>query len=131
VSSTADTASGRPLVDDIRAQINAIEDPCSIAAGDTLGLEDMGLVEAVEIADDGVVDVRIRLTSPTCMMVGLFKAEIEDRVGTVPGVRRVDVAFDRGLDWRPGMMSADARRRRAGRLARAHGRHVGEPATAP
>jgi metal-sulfur cluster biosynthetic enzyme len=130
MSTAANTASGPALVDEIKAQINAIEDRCSIAAGDTLGLDDMGLVEAVEIGDDGIVNVRIRLTSPTCIMVGLFKAEIEDRVGTLPGVRRVDVVFDGGLDWRPGMMNADARRRRAARLARAQGRWVGEPAIA-
>jgi metal-sulfur cluster biosynthetic enzyme len=129
VSTTAHIASG-PLVQKIRAHINDIQDPCSIAAGDALGLEDMGLVEAVEIDGDGIVSVKIRLTSPTCVMVGLFAAEIQDRVSTLPGVRRVDVAFDRGLDWRPEMMSADARRRRAERLAQRHRQYARERAAA-
>jgi metal-sulfur cluster biosynthetic enzyme len=130
MSTTAHTASGPTLVQEIRAHINDIHDPCSIATGDALGLEDMGLVEAVDIDGDGTVSVKIRLTSPTCGMVGLFAAEIQDRVGTLPGVRRVDVAFDRGLDWRPDMMSPDARRRRAARLAQLHRQYARELAAA-
>jgi metal-sulfur cluster biosynthetic enzyme len=130
MSEAAPTAASPTLVDRVRAAVNAIADPCSIAAGDALGLDDMGLLDAIAIDGDGDVSVRIRLTSPTCVMVGLFATEIEDRVGVLPGVRQVVVSFDGGLDWRPDLMSSQARRRRAERLAQARLRYAGALAAA-
>jgi len=53
------------------------------------------------------------------MMVGFFKTELEDRLGALPGVRSVEVVFDRGFDWMPEMMSPEVRRRRAARFGAA------------
>jgi metal-sulfur cluster biosynthetic enzyme len=69
-----------------------------------MGLDQMGLIDAIEIGADGDVDVRMRLTSPACLMVGIFKEEIQNAVGAVPGVRHVDVSFDQGLDWTPDLI---------------------------
>ena len=100
----------------IAAVLDEIHDPCSIATGDPLGLREMGLVERIDVAADGAVHVGIRLTSPTCIMVGLFRSEIEDRLRAL-GAPAVEVSFDGGLDWSPDDMTEEVRRRRAARLA--------------
>jgi metal-sulfur cluster biosynthetic enzyme len=97
----------------VRELADEIKDPCSLATALPLGLDEMGLVERVDVGPDGDVAIAIRLTSPSCVMMGHFREELERRVDSVPGVRRVEVSFDRGLDWEPSHMSKDVQRRRA------------------
>jgi metal-sulfur cluster biosynthetic enzyme len=99
-------------VQEIRAQLNEIGDPCSVAQGVPMGLDDMGLVRDVAIDDDGNVAIDLRLTSPSCHIVGYFGEEAKRRVLALPGVRSVSVEVDLGLDWTPQMMSEDAKQRR-------------------
>jgi len=102
---------------EIRRLANTIGDPCSVAHGTPMGLDDMGLVERVEISDDGDVVIQLRLTSPSCYQIGYFTQELKQRVQPVPGVRDVEVRADAGLDWTPSMMSESAKRRRRASLA--------------
>ncbi|MBS1678846.1 MAG: DUF59 domain-containing protein [Actinobacteria bacterium] len=103
----------------VRRLLDTIGDPCSVAQGVPMGLGEMGLLERVEADADGNVEIDLRLTSPSCMMLGYFKVEAERLAHTVDGVRNVTIRSDTGLDWRPEMMSRAAqRRRRAALLAR-------------
>lgn len=111
------TAPDSALVAEIRRQLDTIGDPCSVAQGSSMGLDEMGLVEDVEVDADGNVTVRLRLTSPTCTMVGYFGVEAKRLVGALPGVRNVEVRADLGLDWTPDMMSEAAKARRRAVLA--------------
>jgi metal-sulfur cluster biosynthetic enzyme len=105
-----------PLTDSVvRACLDEVVDPCSVAAGSPMGLDGMGLIQGIEI-EDGSVQVDVRLTSPCCMMHGYFIDEIEERVGRLPAVVSVDVRFDAGLEWDPSMIRVDHRRRREERL---------------
>jgi metal-sulfur cluster biosynthetic enzyme len=97
---------------DIRRALDSIGDPCSVGSGVPMGIEEMGLVEAVEVDPDGNVVIKLRLTSPTCHMVSYFKVEAEERARQVTGVRSVRAVSDTGLDWSPEMMSAAAKQRR-------------------
>ena len=112
------SAAKRDTVEAIRRQLNSIGDPCSVAHGTPMGIEEMGLIERIDIDDDGHVAVALRLTSPCCLNVGYFDVETRTRILQVPGVRSVDVTTDRGLDWDPSMMSDDAKRRRRQSLLR-------------
>ena len=105
------------VVAEIRRRLDTIGDPCSVANGVPMGIDEMGLVEAVELDDAGNVVVRLRLTSPTCFMVGYFNVEAKKRVLEVPDVKSVEVTADIGLDWMPSMMSAGATKRRRAALA--------------
>jgi len=96
----------------IRAQLNTIGDPCSVAQGVPMGLDDMGLVRDVLIDGDGNVGIDLRLTSPSCHIVGYFDVEARRRVLELAGVKSVTVRVDQGLDWTPQMMSARAQERR-------------------
>jgi metal-sulfur cluster biosynthetic enzyme len=97
---------------EIRAQLNTIGDPCSVAQGVPMGLDDMGLVRDVKLDSEGNVEISLRLTSPSCHIVGYFDVEAKRRVLGLPGVRSVTVRVDHGLDWTPQMMSEDAKARR-------------------
>lgn len=92
--------------------LNTIGDPCSAAHGQGMGIVDMGLIDRLEIDPAGHVDIRLRLTSPCCGMVGYFIEEAKTRVRALEGVAGVAVEADHGLDWSPSMMSEEAQRRR-------------------
>jgi metal-sulfur cluster biosynthetic enzyme len=104
------------LVDEIRRTLDTIGDPCSVAHGVPMGLDEMGLVEHVSVDPDGNVAIRLRLTSPTCVMVSYFRIQAEERVLSLAGVRSVEVVNDLGLDWSPEMMSSAAKARRQATL---------------
>jgi metal-sulfur cluster biosynthetic enzyme len=90
--------------DDIRAQLNEIIDPCSIAAGAPAGLVEMGLVRDVTVrqAPEGAaVRVRIGLTEPGCMMGASFVVRARESLERLPGVGHVDVELEHDCDWTP------------------------------
>lgn len=111
-----------PTSVDLRQQIEAclqsIIDPCSAANGTNFSLVEMGLVKEVQI-DEGEVCVKLRLTSPACFMLEFFLTEIRARVGSLPGVRSVDVQSDGGFEWEPSMMDQGRRRSYLDALRRA------------
>jgi metal-sulfur cluster biosynthetic enzyme len=96
----------------IRNVLNTIGDPCSVASGTPMGIEEMGLIEAVGLDADGHVRISMRLTAPLCHNVGYFNVEIKRRLAELDGVTSVDVTMDHGLDWTPAMISEGAQARR-------------------
>lgn len=98
----------------VRAALNEIHDPCSVAAGLPAGLEEMGLVRSLEVVPGergAVVRLAIGVTEPGCVMGYPFAEEAERRVGALPGVERVEVDFDHAHDWEPADMAPGYRRR--------------------
>lgn len=95
----------------VRKRLDGIVDPCSEARGTDISIVEMGLLKSIEV-DDGTVHVELRITSPSCMMVGYFIEQAEDRVGNLPGVEEVTLETDAGLSWREDMMSEGAKERR-------------------
>lgn len=71
---------------------------------------DLGLVYGVEV-QDGVVRVRMTMTSPACPLGSYLAGEARERIlAHVPGAVAVDVALVWEPPWDPGMMSDAARR---------------------
>ena len=97
----------------VLAQLDEIEDPCSVASGTPMGLVEMGLVDSVNVSAGGLVEVNLRLTSPLCHMIGFFKVEAVRRLASLAGVKGVALHADMGLDWSSDRMSAVAQGRRA------------------
>lgn len=104
-------AETQPAESDVRLVLDGIIDPCSAGHGVPMGLEEMGLIDTVTIAE-GHVTVRMRLTSPCCLMVGYFATEAQTRIATLPGVRSVTLEHDTGFAWRPDMIHPAAEQRR-------------------
>jgi metal-sulfur cluster biosynthetic enzyme len=91
-----------PTCDDVRAALNSVIDPCSVIAGAPGGLDDMGLVRAVDVQlADGSrtvdVDVVIGVTEPTCLMGALFLRDAEAALRRLDGVGAVLVRLDHTL----------------------------------
>ncbi len=112
----------------ILTELDQIKDPCSLASGVPMGLDEMGLVDTVEIGDDGRVDIRLRLTSPFCHMIGFFHVEAKRRIMGLSGVTDVHVSADTGLDWSPSRISPAAQARRAANLEKMTRRGEAVPA---
>ena len=106
-----------PAEPDIRAILDEIKDPCSVAASIPMGLDEMGIVKSVNIAGSGQVEIGLRLTSPVCEMIGYMRNEAIAKIGALPGVTGVSVSYDSGLDWDHDMIAPEAQVRRRRRLA--------------
>jgi metal-sulfur cluster biosynthetic enzyme len=90
-----------PLRSAVETALEAVIDPCSAAHGRPLNVWEMGLVRDLAI-EDGVVTLQLYLTSPVCTMLGKFIEQADEALLPLPGVERVVVVPDTGLDW-PGM----------------------------
>lgn len=90
-----------------RNRLDEIVDPCSEARGTDISIVEMGLLKSVDVSD-GHVHIDLRITSPSCMMVGYFIEQAEKRVGALDGVEEVTLTTDAGMDWREEMMAESA-----------------------
>ena len=110
----------------IRRTADGVPDPCGMAVGVRLGLNEMGLLREVQAepgAEGWSVRIRLRLTSPGCQYYFLFKDTLEEQLTTHPQISRVVVDWAPALDWTPADLSPEARdkleeRRRALRRTR-------------
>ncbi len=74
-----------------------------------VNIYELGLIYDVEINADGDVRVVMTLTTPNCPVAESMPGEVEDRVGTVPGVRSVFVDLVWDPPWTPDRMSEAAK----------------------
>lgn len=73
-----------------------------------VNIYDLGLIYNVEI-DEGHVLVTMTLTTPHCPVAESMPAEVELRVGAVPGVGDAEVNLVWNPPWSPQNMSDEAR----------------------
>jgi len=106
----------------VRAILNGIIDPCSSAAGCPAGIDEMGLVRAVQITEGPTgtnVHVVIGVTEYGCLMGAPFATEAYSRLEAIPGIGVVFVELDQAFDWdRDDMRSDYVERLRAHRANR-------------
>src|SRR6187399_1468987 len=74
-----------------------------------VNIYDLGLIYNVEVTGDGHAAVTMTLTTPHCPVAESMPAEVELRVGSVPGVGTVDVNLVWDPPWDPAKMSDEAR----------------------
>ena len=74
-----------------------------------VNIYELGLIYEVKVATNGVVNVRMTLTSPACPSAQELPIEAEAKVRTVPDVTdaKVEVVFD--PPWDRSMMSEAAK----------------------
>ncbi len=70
----------------------------------------LGLVYGVTIVDDWV-GVKMTLTSPGCPASNMISEEVKQRVRKIPGVGDADVRIVWQPEWKPAMMSEEARKK--------------------
>ena len=74
-----------------------------------VNIYDLGLIYGVDVSDNGHVAVTMTLTTPHCPVAESMPAEVELRVGSVPGVGTADVNLVWDPPWDPQKMSDDAK----------------------
>ena len=70
---------------------------------------DLGLIYGLEISDDGVVHIRMTLTTPGCPIANMIVYCVVEAVQGVDGVRDVDVELVFEPPWDPTRMTKDGR----------------------
>jgi metal-sulfur cluster biosynthetic enzyme len=85
--------------------LGRVHDPCSLASGVPLSVQDMGLVRGWELSDDGILQVTICVTWHGCTMVGNIIRGIEESAGAIDGVRSVQVSVLEDDVWAPELIS--------------------------
>jgi FeS assembly SUF system protein len=73
-----------------------------------VNIYDLGLVYGVDVIGDHVV-VTMTLTTPHCPVAESMPAEVEIRVGSVPGVASAEVNLVWDPPWDPAKMSDEAK----------------------
>ena len=91
---------------EVRAALNDIVDPCSVAAGTPLGLVDMGIVRDVHVRGS-TLRIELLPTFPACRFVPIFEAEIRKRLGETDLTVMIEVAGPEVV-WDESMMAPTA-----------------------
>ena len=74
-----------------------------------VNIYDLGLIYGVEVTDEGHAVVTMTLTTPHCPVAESMPAEVELRVGSVPGVGHAEVNLVWDPPWDPQKMTDDAK----------------------
>lgn len=74
-----------------------------------VNIYDLGLIYGVEVTPGGNAHVMMTLTTPHCPVAESMPAEVELRVGAVPGIGDAEVELVWDPPWDPGKMSDEAR----------------------
>ena len=100
-------------VEQVHAELNKVQDPCSLSQAFGIGMVDMGLVTDVVItpADDGLYDVavQLRVTFPGCTYVPYFEQAVQRVLAARADVRSVAVGWGAHGTWSPEAISEDVR----------------------
>ena len=94
----------KPSEDAIIAAIAEVYDPEI-----PVNIYELGLIYAVEIADDGAVKVEMTLTAPACPSAQELPEQVHNAVMTVPGVASCGVETVWDPPWDPSRMTEEAR----------------------
>lgn len=70
---------------------------------------DLGLIYKVELKDDGVCDIDMTLTAPSCPAADFLVEDIRQKVGSVEGINSVNVNLVFEPEWTKDMMSEEAK----------------------
>ena len=98
-----ETAS-RPTEDALIAAIGTVYDPEI-----PVNIYELGLIYAIDIADDGSVKVEMTLTAPACPSAQELPIQVRDAVMAVPGVSGCEVETVWDPPWDPSRMTDEAR----------------------
>ncbi|MBX9859771.1 MAG: SUF system Fe-S cluster assembly protein [Sphingomonas sp.] len=74
-----------------------------------VNIYDLGLIYGVDVTTEGHAVITMTLTTPHCPVAETMPAEVELRVGAVPGVGSAEVNLVWDPSWDPSKMSDEAR----------------------
>ena len=74
-----------------------------------VNIYDLGLIYGIEIKDDGLCEITMTLTAPSCPAGDFLVEDIRQKVGSVDGIRDVNVNIVFEPEWNKDMMSEEAK----------------------
>lgn len=74
-----------------------------------VNIYDLGLIYGIDIKDDGVCDITMTLTAPSCPAGDFLVEDIRQKVGSVDGIKDVNVNIVFEPEWTKDMMSEEAK----------------------
>jgi len=74
-----------------------------------VNIYELGLIYNIDIKKDGMVDIRMTLTSPFCPVAGSLPKEVAARASEVEGVKDVNVDLVFEPPWSMDLMSEEAK----------------------
>ena len=74
-----------------------------------VNIYDLGLIYKIEIKDDGVCEIDMTLTAPSCPAADFLVEDIRQKVATVDGITAVNVNLVFEPEWTKDMMSEEAK----------------------
>lgn len=90
--------------EDVREGLKNVYDP---EIG--INIVDLGLVYDADVSENGDVLVTMTLTSIGCPLGPVIVQEVQSALGTLEGIRDVDVKIVWSPPWTPELMSEDAK----------------------
>lgn len=100
----AETTDLDRLTEDIIGAIKTVYDPEI-----PVDIFELGLIYKIDVSDDMDVNIDMTLTAPGCPVAEFMPQWVKDAVGTLPGLRTVEVAMVFDPPWDPSRMSDEAR----------------------
>jgi len=82
------TAPAPPTPEDVLGMLAGVMDPELHAS-----IVDLGMVEDVRVGDDGLVTVKVALTTAGCPLRHQIKTDVQSKVDGLPGVTKVTVEY--------------------------------------
>lgn len=73
-----------------------------------VNIYDLGLIYKIDLNDDGHLTIEMTLTAPSCPAVDFIVEDVRMKVGSVEGVKSVDVDIVFEPAWDKSMMSEEA-----------------------
>lgn len=74
-----------------------------------VNIYDLGLIYKVDLQDDGVLNVDMTLTAPSCPAADFLVEDIRQKLGAIDGVTNVNVNLVFEPEWSKDMMSEEAK----------------------
>ncbi|HEY5589948.1 MAG TPA: iron-sulfur cluster assembly protein [Paludibacter sp.] len=73
-----------------------------------VNIYDLGLIYKIDLSDEGHLTIDMTLTAPSCPAVDFIVEDVRMKVGSVEGVKSVDVDIVFEPAWDKDMMSEEA-----------------------
>lgn len=74
-----------------------------------VNIYDLGLIYKIDITNDGICNIDMTLTAPSCPAGDFLVEDIRQKVGSVEGIKQVNVNIVFEPEWSKDMMSEESK----------------------
>ena len=74
-----------------------------------VNIYDLGLIYRVEVNDEGIVDIDMTFTAPSCPAADFILEDVRRKIDTIEGVKSANVNLVFEPEWDKSMMTEEAR----------------------